>query len=146
MKDFNGSVVIIDPAKFTNSSKKPVFHSFYLNELGYSPMYVYQYRVDNIKEYYSQGTENWVKGAINRAFNGQSLKTKKISQALVDSGSIGVFLLSDLQSYNPEVLSKLKSGVDYILIPNYRGKIGYTRDKYGVLHFFGTGSHNFYTL
>ena len=47
---------------------------------------------------------------------------------------------------NPEALKDLKEGVDYVVIKKYRGKIGYLRDKYGMIHFYGTGSTNFYTL
>ena len=63
-----------------------------------------------------------------------------------DSGTVGVFLLDDIKQYNPEALKDLKEGVDYVVIKKYRGKIGYLRDKYGMIHFYGTGSTNFYTL
>lgn len=159
MKEFNGSVVIIDPAKFakpedlgtkidtklTRISPKLGFHNLFFTPLGRESMFVYQYKVDNIKEYYAQGTESWVKDVIDKAFLGQYPKTKR-AQVSVDSGSIGVFLLSDIEEYNKEALSNLKVGVDYILLPNYKGKIGYIKDKYGIIHFYGTGSNNFYTL
>lgn len=159
MKEFNGSVVIIDPAKFakpddlgtkidtklTKISPKLGLHGYFFVNLGRESMYVHQYKVDNVKDYYSQGTETWVKGAIMRAFNGQVPKSRK-GQVSVDSGTIGVFLLSDIEAYNPEMMSKLKAGVDYVLLQNYHGRIGYTRDKYGIIHFYGTGNNNFYTL
>lgn len=160
MKEFNGSVVIIDPTKFAKAedlgskidiklsriSPKLEFHGLFIAPLGVSQMFVYQYRVDNAKEYYSIGTEKWVKETINKAFQGQLPKTKVVSQSSIDSGSIGVFLKSDIDSYNPGILETLKEGEDYILLENYRGKIGYLRDSYGVIHFYGTGNTNFYTL
>lgn len=159
MKEFNGSVVIIDPAKIakpedlgtkidtklTRISPKLGFHNLFFTSLGVDRMFMYQYRVDSIKDYYGQGAENWVKGAIEKAFKGDVPKSRR-GQVSIDSSSIGVFLLSDLEKYNPEALSELKPGTDYILIKDYHGKIGYTRDKYGVVHFYGTGNNNFYTL
>ena len=159
MKEFNGQVVIIDPIKFAKPedfgtkidiklskiSSKLGFHGPLLTSVGYDSMYLYQYKVDSVKEYYSQGTEKWVRAAITKAFCGDIPKLKK-GQISVESGSVGVFLLSDIENYNPGVMSKLKASVDYILLPNYHGKIGYTRDKYGIVHFYGTGNNNFYTL
>lgn len=159
MKEFNGSVIIIDPAKFAQPgdlgskidtkqsriSPKLGFRGFYFTNLGIDSMFVYQHKVDNIKEYYSQGTETWVKETIRKAFNGDFPKTKR-GQVSVDSGSIGVFYLSDIENYNPEALSSLKPGVDYILLQNYHGRIGYLRDSFGIVHFYGTGNNNFYTL
>lgn len=160
MKEFNGSVVIIDPEKFakpedlgnkidtklTRISPKLGFKGMFFTGLGYPRMFIHQYRVDNAKEYYSVGTENWVKETIKRAFNGQLPRTKSVGQTSIDSGAIGVFLLSDIERYNPGVLDNLRSGEDYILLEGYRGKIGYLRDKYGIVHFYGTGNTNFYTL
>lgn len=159
MKEFNGQVVIIDPVKFakpedlgtkidtklTRISPKLGFHGLFFTSLGRDCMFLYQYKVDNVKEYYAQGVEKWVKGAIDKAFEGNYPRSKK-GQVSVDSGSVGVFLLSDIENYNPGVMNELKAGVDYILLSDYRGKIGYTRDKYGIIHFYGTGNNNFYTL
>lgn len=160
MKEFNGTVVIIDPEKFakeedlgkkidttlTRISPKLGFHTLFFTELGYQRYYMIQYKVDDIKEYYQNGTESWVKNAINEAFSGKSPKTFPIGRTSIDSGSVGVFLLSDIERYNKDALTKLKEGKDYILLKNYKGKIGYTRDKYGIVHFYGTGNNNFYTL
>ena len=44
---------------------------------------------------------------------------------------------AEQKKYVAEVLS---------LREKYKGKIGYLRDKYGMIHFFGTGTTNFYTL
>ena len=159
MKEFNGSVIIIDPAKIAKPedlgtkidtklsriSPKLGFQVLFLTSLGRDSMFLKLHKVDNIKEYYSGGTEKWVQGAIERAFNGQYPKSDR-GQISVDSGSVGVFLLSDIEKYNPEALSSLKSGVDYVLIKDHKGRIGYTRDKYGIIHFYGTGNNNFYTL
>ena len=159
MKEFNGSVVIIDPAKFakpedlgtkidtklTRISPKLGFHGFFFLPVGRDSMFLYQYKVDNVKEYYSQGIDKWIQEAITRAFNGTVPKTKK-AQVSIDSGSVGVFLTSDIEAYNPGILSTLKDGIDYISVPDYHGKIGFTRDKYGIIHIYGTGSNNFYTL
>lgn len=159
MKEFNGSVIIIDPAKIakpedlgtkidtklTRISPKLGFHSLFFTNLGVDRMFMYQYRVDSIKDYYGQGAESWVKKSIEKAFNGDVPKSKR-GQVSIDSSSIGVFLLSDIEKYNPKALSELKPGTDYILLKDYHGKIGYTRDKYGVVHFYGTGNNNFYIL
>lgn len=159
MKEFNGSVVIIDPEKFakpedlgtkidtklTRISPKLGFRGLFFTSLGYDKMFLYQYKVDNVKEYYQKGPESWVQEVIGKAFNGDLPKTKK-SQISVDSGSIGVFLQSDIEKYNPGALSKLKAGIDYVFVPDYKGRIGYLRDKYGIVHFYGTGNNNFYTL
>ena len=160
MKDFNGSVVIIDPTKFAKAedlggkidiklskiSPKLEFHNLFITPLGVPKMFIYQYRVDNAKEYYTIGTEKWVREAITRAFQGQLPKTRVMAQSSIDSGSVGVFLKSDIEAYNPGILGTLKEGEDYILLENYRGKIGYLKDSYGVIHFYGTGNTNFYTL
>lgn len=159
MKEFSGDVVIIDPAKFTRPedlgtkidtkiariSPKLGFNPLFFTTLGREKMFLNFYKVDNIKEYYSQGTETWVKSAIQRAFNGVLPKSNR-GQISIDSGSIGVFLLSDIEKYNPGSLEGLKNGEDYILLPGYKGKIGFLRDKYGIVHFYGTGANNFYLL
>ena len=159
MREFNGSVVIIDPAKFAKPedlgtkidtklfriSPKLGFHGFLFTNLGIDKMFMYQYKVDSIKDYYNQGVETWVKETIKKAFNGDFPKSRK-GQASIDSSLVGAFLVSDIEKYNPEALSSLKPGVDYILLKDYRGKIGYTKDKYGITHFFGTGNNHFYTL
>lgn len=159
MKEFNGTVIIIDPAKIakpedlgtkidtkiTRISPKLGFHNLFFTSLGYPQMYVYMYKVDKVKEYYSQGNEVWVQETINKAFNNQYPKSKR-GQVSIDSGVIGVFLKSDLEKYNPGCLNELKKGIDYISLDDYNGKIGYTRDKYGIVHFYGTGNNNFYTL
>ena len=160
MKEFNGSVVIIDPAKFalpgdlgtkidtklTRISPKLGFRGYLFTSLGRDSMFLYQYKVDDVREYYKVGIENWVKTAIGKAFNGELPPVSVNGQVSVDSGSVGVFLLSDIEKYNPNWMEGYKKGLDFILIPGYRGKIGFIRDKYGIIHLFGTGNNNFYTL
>lgn len=158
MKEFNGTVVIVDPEKFakeedlgkkidteiTRISPKLGFHGLFFSETGVGNCFLAYHKVDNAKEYYQNGSENYVRNAISRAWSGD-IKPQN-GQISSDSGTVGVFLLSDIETYNPGALKNLKEGSDYVLIKKYRGKIGYIRDKYGMIHFFGTGSTNFYTL
>lgn len=159
MKEFNGTIVIIDPEKFakpedlgrkidtklTRISPKLGFKGLFFTELGYPRYFMSVHRVVNAKEYYSTGVESWVKKTIQDAFNGQ-IPPRSYAKVSVDSGSVGVFLLSDIQKYNPGALDSYKVGEDYLLIENYKGKIGHVRDKYGIIHFYGTGTQNFFTL
>lgn len=158
MKEFNGTVVIVDPEKFakredlgkkidtklTRLSPKLGFHGLFFSETGVGNCFLTYHKVDNTKEYYQNGSENYVKDAISKAWSGY-IKPEN-GQISSDSGTVGVFLLEDIKNYNPEALNDLKKGSDYVVIPNYKGKIGYLRDKYGMIHFFGTGTTNFYTL
>lgn len=158
MKEFNGTVVIVDPEKFVKEedlgkkidlnlvriSPKIGFSNLFFTETGVDRCYLTFHKVDNIKEYFANGSENYVKEMINNAFSG-NIKPKS-GQISIDSGVVGVFLLEEIEKYNPGSLKGLKKGVDYIVLDKYKGKIGYIRDKYGMIHFFGTGTTNFYTL
>ena len=158
MKEFNGTVVIVDPEKFAKSedlgkkidtnltriSLKLGFHGLFFSETGIGNCFLTYHKIDNIKEYYQGGSENYVKEMISNSWSGY-IKPQD-GQVSSDSGTVGVFLLDDIKRYNPEALKDLKEGVDYVVIKKYRGKIGYLRDKYGMIHFYGTGSTNFYTL
>ena len=158
MKEFNGTVVIVDPEKFAKEedlgkkidlnliriSPKIGFGNLFFTETGVGCCYLTFHKVDNIKEYFANGSENYVRETINEAFSG--IIKPKAGQISIDSGVVGVFLLEDIEKYNPGALKCLKKGVDYVVLEKYKGKIGYLRDKYGMIHFFGTGTTNFYTL
>ena len=158
MKDFNGTVVIVDPEKIAKEedlgkkidlglvriSPKLGFKSLFFSEVGLDRYFITFHKVDNAKEYFQSGSENYVKDSISKAWSGYI--KPKFGQTSIDSGVVGVFLLDDLEKYNPGVLDGLRRGIDYVSFENFKGKIGYLRDKYGVIHFFGTGTSNFYTL
>lgn len=158
MKEFNGTVVIVDPEKFMKKedwgknidtrnariSPNLGFHSLFSADTGVGNCFFTYHRVDNAKEYYQNGSENYVRDAISNAWSGY-VKPKD-GQVSIDSGLVGVFLLEDIEKYNPGALKELKAGTDYVVIKDYKGKIGFIRDKYKMTHFFGTGTTNFYTL
>lgn len=158
MKEFIGTVVIVDPEKFAKKedlgkridtklariSPKLGFHELFLTETGVGNCFLTYHKVPDAKEYYKNGVDNYVREAISKSWSGY---INPISgQISVDSDSVGVFLLKDIENYNPGALKNLKKNTDYMMIENYKGRIGYMRDKYGMVHFFGTGTTNFYTL
>lgn len=158
MREFNGTIVIVDPEKFAKPedlgkkidtgiariSPKLGFSNVFFAETGIGNCFLSFHRVSDVKEYYKNGAENFVKKTIADAFN-EKIKPQD-GQISSDSGTVGVFLLEEVEKYNPDSLRKYKCGSDFIIIKNYRGKIGYFRDKYGVIHYFGTGTTNFYTI
>lgn len=158
MKDFSGTVVIIDPLNFAKESdlgKKidlnltrisPTlgFKTLFITNTGVDRCFITSHKVDNIKEFFQNGIESYVLNNVSEAWSG-NIKPE-FGRVSIDSGSIGVFLKEDIERYNPGCLDNLKSGEDYIYLENFKGKIGYTRDKYGMIHFYGTGSNNFYTI
>lgn len=158
MKEFNGTIVIVDPEKFaketdlgnkidinlTRISPNLGFRNMFFTETGIGNCFLTFYRVDEPKEYYQKGHEVYLQETIIKAFAG-NIKPQA-GQISVDSGSVGVFYLEDIEKYNPGALKGLKPWVDYIVLRNFRGRVGYIRDQYGVIHFYGDGTCNFYTL
>ena len=158
MKEFSGTVVIVDPEKFakeedlgkkidlnlTRISPKLGFRSLFCSETGVGCCYLTYHKAETAREFYQNGSENYVREKISDAWSGYiKPRSGRIS---IDSGVVGVFLLEDIEKYNPGALKGLKPGSDYVILENYKGKIGYIRDKYGMIHFYGTGTTNFYTL
>ena len=159
MKEFNGTVVIVDPEKFVKEedlgrkmdfgqirvSPKLNFKSFFFTNTGVGSCFLTYHKVEEIKEYYRGGFENYVNKSVQEALLGEP--KQKIARVSIDSGVVGVFLLEDIEKYNPGSLKNLKPGPDYVILENFKGKIGYLRDKYGMVHFYGSSStNNFYTL
>lgn len=158
MKEFNGTVVIVDPEKFAKSedlgkridvnlgkiSPKLGFRNLLLTETGIGCCYLTNHKVDDVREYFRTGVETYVKDKISRAWSGYI--NPRSGRVSIDSGTVGAFLLEDIENYNPGALKKLRLGGEYVIFDNFKGKIGYLRDKYGMIHFYGTGTANFYTL
>lgn len=158
MREFNGTIVLIDPEKFAKPedlgkkidtgiariSPKLGFTSLFFSETGIGNCFINYFKVFDAKEYYRDGAENYVKNAVTKALR-EEIKPQD-GQISIDSGTIGIFLLDEIENYNPGALENYKAGVDYVMINNYKGKIGYFRDKYNMIHYFGTGSTNFYTI
>lgn len=160
MKDFNGTLVIVDPGMFVKDedrgrkinmeklhiSPKLGFRTMFLTETGIDNCFLTYHKVDRdeYREFFKNGLESFVKNVVSDAWSGH---IKPILGTIsVDSGVVGVFLLEDIEKYNPGCLEKYKADQDYVRLENFRGKIGYIRDKYGMVHFYGAGSTNFYTL
>ena len=158
MKEFNGTIVIVDPEKFAKEedlgkkldmtliriSPTLGFSKLFFTGTGIGRCFITMHKVENIKEYFQNGTENYVKNELSNAWS-NNIKPS-VGRVSIDSGVIGVFLKDEIEAYNPGSLDYLTPGKDYIVIENYKGKISYFRDKYNMIHFFGTGSSNFYTL
>lgn len=158
MKEFNGTVVIVDPEKFAKKddlgkkidldlvriSPKLGFRSLFFSETGIGCCFLTYHKVEDVKDYYKNGIDNYVNNRISDAWSGYI--NPRSSRVSIDSGIVGVFLLEDINKYNPDALKNYKPGIDYTLLENFKGKIGYLRDKYGMIHFYGTGTNNFYTL
>ena len=155
MKDFNGTVVIVDPEKFAKEdderinigtkkiSPKLGFRSYFFQETGVGRCFLSAHRVEK-KEYDHTGAENYASNMLSRAWSG-NIKPK-FAQISIDSGTVGVFYLEDIEKYAPNVLRKYKPGSDFLILENFKGKIGTFRDKYGMIHFYSSGTTNFYTL
>lgn len=158
MREFNGTLVIVDPKVFIKKedlgknvdfekariSPKLEFKPLYFIKVGHDCMYLSYNRVMNTRDYYQNGAERYTRETVNNAFNG-NVKPSQTTIS-IESGVVGIFIKDDLDKYNPEALKGLKPGVDYVIVPDYKGKIGCFRDKYGIIHFYGTGTTNFYTI
>ena len=87
----------------------------------------------------------------NEAYGDEELHIPKVGKAIggfcADAGLVGVFLLDEILTYNPEWKSWIEEhSWCATIIKDFKGEVEYYIDKVdGEAHIVGTGNINFYT-
>lgn len=154
MKDFSGSIIIIDPMHVSkendwiesrgfNISKNKIsgdlgFSSYYMFETGVGPVNMTMHKIENIKEFF-QSQKDYLKSCINDAYKGEIKNS--IGCLSSDSGHLCIFLKEEVEKYNPD-WNKSAAHMEI----DFRGRIGLYTDSYKMSHLYGIGNLNFYTI
>lgn len=138
MIDFEGDLYICDPKYLSKDLSGEELEKTKKSTIstGINSCYLVVYPVEEFKEFVS-GKIEYVKEKISKAYSGYM--DRSLGKVGSDTGKIGFYTENQID------LPSIPHG-EVFRVRGFRGRLGYFYDSYGMVHFYGSGNYNFYSL